>query len=242
MTAMEIMGVHAMKTPTWITLLLLAVSFPCLAQGDRLPPKGEGDEGWRDEGPREPGHDREHPPRDPREPRDGGPRPKNPPPPHPPRQLTAEEAEEVVEFLRSWDPYRLKRLEGARERSPHEYMGILQESFFEMRRVQELQRTDPEAYESMKKERSLEMESFEIGEQIRATEDPAKRDELKAKLKPILAELFDLREKHKDQEIKRLEKELNRLKEQVERRRKNKDAIVERRLRELSGEQLDDEW
>lgn len=230
---------------TWMFMALLALSVPCLAQDDR-PPR-EGDDEWRDgpgrEGPR---HDVDRPGREPREPREpregreGGPRPPNPP--MPPRQLTDEEAAEVMEFLRTWDPYRVERMEQNRDRNPHDYMRLLTESYFEMKRVQELQKSNPEAFESMKKERSLEMQSFKLGEKIRATQDAAEKEKLKAELTPILSELFDIREKRKDDEIRRLEEDLKRLKEQVEKRRKNKEAIVEKRRRELSGEQPDDDW
>ncbi len=242
-----------MNKTAWVTLLLLALTLPCPAQDEKEPP-GEGDEGWREDGEgRDPGHEREHPNRDmrePREPREGmegregegrnGPRPPNPP--MPPRQLSDEEVAEVLEFLRGWDPYRVQRLEQFRERNPHDYMRTLQESYFEMKRVQEMQKSNPEAFEEMKKERGLEMQSFQLGEQIRKSEDAAEKDKLKADLKPVLEQLFDVREKHKDQEIARLEEDLKRLKEQVEKRRKNKESVVERRLRELSGEQPDDDW
>jgi len=149
---------------------------------------------------------------------------------------------EVLEFLRSWDPYRVQRIEQSRERNPREYMRILQESYFEMKRLQEMQKSNPEAYEEMKKERGLEMQAFQLGEKIRGTEDTAEKDKMKAELKPVLGQLFDLREKRKDQEIARLEADLKRLREQVEKRRTNKESVVERRLRELSGEEPDDDW
>lgn len=241
-----------MKTTRWAlaSILLLAVLAPSFAQDDREPPRGDGGDGWGDgnDGRNPRGPDDRNPQRGP----DGGHReggngrdgqPPHPPqPPMPPRELSEDEVNQTLEWLKGWDKFRAHDLESKHEQNPHEFMRGIQEAYFEMKRMSELEKSNPEAFAEMKREREMEMRSFDLAQQIRKSTDDAEKEKLKAELMPLLGQLFDIREKHKDQEIDRLSQELKRLQEQVEKRRKNKDAIVEKRFNELTGEANDEGW
>ena len=71
-----------------------------------------------------------------------------------------------------------------------------------------------------------------------AEADKTRLDELRAKL----AELFDLREAERQDEIKRLEERLAKLKSDLEKRKSHRQDVVDRRLKELLGQDDPTRW
>ncbi len=233
-----------MKTTRWAlaALLVLALVAPSFAQDDQEHPRGAG---WGDgnDGRNPAGPDDHNPKRGPNDgqtgPREGGTGHDGQ---QPPREFSEDEMNQTLEWLKGWDKYREHNLESMREKNPREFMRGVQEAYFEMKRMSELEKANPEAYAECKREREMEMRSFDLAQQIRKSKDDAEKEKLKADLMPLLGQLFDIREKHKDQEIERLSQELKRLQEQVEKRRKSKEAIVGKRYDELTGEANDEGW
>ena len=112
----------------------------------------------------------------------------------------------------------------------------LQRQAAELHRLEELKERDPERFEQKKKEQSLEYRSFQLAEKFRESKDEKEKAKIKNDLSVILGELFDLREKDREEEIKHLNKKLEHLKSVLAERKKKKKEIVERRLQELIGE------
>ncbi|MAT57425.1 MAG: hypothetical protein K8F60_00030 [Melioribacteraceae bacterium] len=81
----------------------------------------------------------------------------------------------------------------------------------------------------------LEIETEALSIQYKNASDNQK-DKIKSDLKSKLNVLFDLKEEDKKREVESLEKKLKELKTSLEARKKNKDEIVNRRVRELTGE------
>lgn len=92
---------------------------------------------------------------------------------------------------------------------------------------------------SLKKDSSKEKE-LEIDVELLVLKYKNGDDNNKAKLKTDLnaklAELFDLKEVKKQEEVKRLEKRLQELKESLQLRKQNKGEIVNKRIQELLGD------
>lgn len=232
-----------------------------------LPPPDEDDEDGMGEPPRRQGRDggdlaRPSDGRNPREP-----------------QLTAEDIEKTLEFLKENSPERLEMLKNIEERADaasgekgsflkklkekvkdklglskaseegKTYFRIIADTHREMMEMERMKEENPEEYERMNRVKSLEKSCRQIMEKLHGlkrqkeggTQAGGKSEELKGKLKSVLSELFDIRESGREKEIKDIEQRLKELKEKLEKRRKSKEAIVDKRLKELLGEEGEDD-
>ncbi|MBM3892683.1 MAG: hypothetical protein FJ279_15205 [Planctomycetes bacterium] len=148
---------------------------------------------------------------------------------------------QLAEFLEQFDPRRLEELRRARVMEPDRFRDMIGRAFEDMRRLERIKREDPKRYELLLRQRELDRQTFELARQLREG-DAAKKDEAKAKLKAALADLFDLREDEREQEISEMTERLERMKDTARLRRENKDAIVENRLKEMTGENEHLRW
>jgi hypothetical protein len=96
-----------------------------------------------------------------------------------------------------------------------------------------LQQTDPEMYSLNVKDHVLERKTMMLSEQYRRAPEGAKKD-LEEKLKDIVGQHFDVRQQRRQLELKRMQKELKRLSEAIKRRQDNRDAIIQRRVMQLT--------
>ena len=87
--------------------------------------------------------------------------------------------------------------------------------------------------------KKLERQTHELAGQYRQAQGQEK-DELGKKLRDTLAEAFDGRAKAHIQEVKRLEEQLERLRNRLESRQKNREAIIQRRFEQLTGQEDDE--
>lgn len=94
---------------------------------------------------------------------------------------------------------------------------------------------DPEMFELEENDRRLDHDSHELAEHYRhAPEGPA-REEIRGKLRETVERHFKVRQERRELEVKRLEAQLERLRGALERRSKDADAIIERRMSQLLG-------
>jgi hypothetical protein len=178
-----------------------------------------------------------------------GPEGEDPNRPQPPRdkqpvkkELSETETAEVVAWLKENDPARATKSEEIKTKSPKDYARFISECYMQMQRDREMAEKNPEEYERMAKTRKLESECFQLAEQYRNAKDEAAKKGLKDQMTQKLSDLFDAREAERAQKIKRQEEELKRLKDELEKRKVNKQGIVEKRLQEMTGEQGDLGW
>ena len=100
-----------------------------------------------------------------------------------------------------------------------------------------MQRSDPEMYKLVAKDRELERESMELSERFRrgrASEKPPA--ELKEMVESVVAQHFEVRQQRRQLELTRLEKELDRLNAAIKRRQEARDDIIKRRVMQLTWE------
>jgi len=150
--------------------------------------------------------------------------------------------EETEKLLKELDPERLERLNHLREVDPPAYMRLLEETQRERIKLRELKERDPQRYEQVIQERKMETEIKGLAGQYRKSQDNSEKEELKKQIKTKMEKLFDLREAQREIEIKRLEEQLTKLREKMKVRKANRDKIIERRQRELIGEDDDMGW
>ena len=99
-----------------------------------------------------------------------------------------------------------------------------------------LRENDPEMFELEQNDRRLERESQELAEQYRRASDGPARDEIRGKLRDTVARHFKMRQQRRELEVKRIEAQLDRLRGSLERRSKDADAIIDRRMSQMLGE------
>jgi|SaaInlStandDraft_4_1057021.scaffolds.fasta_scaffold24431_2 hypothetical protein len=118
---------------------------------------------------------------------------------------------------------------------------MVEHAFGESMDLIKLQREDPKVFERALRERQLEREAEEMAREAEHAEGKAK-EKILLRLKELLSETFDMRQEDMRGEMKELEDELTGLKTLVEKRQKNRDLIIERRAKELTGELDHLEW
>jgi hypothetical protein len=172
-------------------------------------------------------------------------RPPVPPPPP---------VEEILERLADERPELHERLMRLREENPerfrdelsdlardravfqylrhHEEEGEIDEEQ-ERREMEELRERHPEQFKLIERDEELTETTVELAEEIRGAEEGDERNELKGKLRDLLNEQFDVRMAIRRFEAKELQRHLKELTAALERRAKNKAALIERRMTEL---------
>ncbi|MDI6732647.1 MAG: hypothetical protein QME16_01775 [Planctomycetota bacterium] len=148
----------------------------------------------------------------------------------------------MIDLLKQFDPERLEHLFHLMKVEPEAYIDLFKRTKEELMHLLELRKRDPERYEQVLKERTMEKEAKELAIRYRESGDKEEREKVKKEIRKQLEGLFDKREAQRETEIKRLEDELAKLKEKMKVRKANRDKIIERRQKELLGEEDDLGW
>lgn len=156
--------------------------------------------------------------------------------------LNPDQEEETLEYLKEFHPDQAGDLLLLKARRPERYWTVLSRAFREMRYLEGLKEKDPERYERVSREKKLEREAWNLSRKYRQTEDDNEKVRLREELKSLLDQVFDYRQMNRQEEIEKLEKRLAELKENNQRRLANKNEIVQRRLKQLLGDEKGMEW
>lgn len=105
------------------------------------------------------------------------------------------------------------------------------------RYMQEMRERNTELYERLVREQSLERETLDLSQQIRTLSEGAERDQLIERLRSRLEEIFGMKQDNRRQEIAELEERLSSLQRRLEKRERYFEYIVDRRLKELIGDE-----
>ena len=104
-----------------------------------------------------------------------------------------------------------------------------------------LKKTKPAVYEKALKQKKLERKAVELGDLYRQAQGDDKEQVLKD-LHGVLAESFDLKQDLMKGDVARMEQHLNELKLLLQKREVSRQAIIECRAGELTGEKGVLEW
>jgi len=91
-------------------------------------------------------------------------------------------------------------------------------------------------------ERSMEHETYKLASEIRQERNEDLRAQMTDRLRARLHEIFDLKQDNRRREINELEQRLDEPQDNLAERERRRDDIVERRLRQLLGEDGPDNW
>ncbi|MCH8127196.1 hypothetical protein IIC38_14770 [candidate division KSB1 bacterium] len=102
--------------------------------------------------------------------------------------------------------------------------------------------SDKEYYNLLFDTYGLEVQVKKLIKEYKSIPGNKSNSNIKKELRTNLAQLFDFREKERKREVVKLEEKLSALHENLRLRKKNKDLIVDNRLKQLIGEASTLEW
>ncbi len=161
--------------------------------------------------------------------------------PEPPEPFFKMNEKTEQEYLKNANAELKQKLQAIKEINQQEYFELLNELQFSnmghhyfSERDKNFQKMEQEIVE-------YEIETKSLIEKLKK-EDGAEKAQIKSSLQKAIGKLFDLKEKRRSLEIKRLEERLDELNKKLKIRKQNKDEIIKRRMQELLGEENYLEW
>jgi hypothetical protein len=101
-----------------------------------------------------------------------------------------------------------------------------------------MEKSDPEMFKLVRQDMELDRQTHEtVADYRKAPTD--QRDKIKKQIQELASKQFDVRQERRNLDLKRLDGELQRLREAIERRNKARDQIIEKRVAELLGTDVD---
>ncbi|MFH1226621.1 MAG: hypothetical protein V1701_01805 [Planctomycetota bacterium] len=149
--------------------------------------------------------------------------------------------EEIYGFLKEFDPERLEKIQLLEKENPELFMRVLQEANQRLIKLKELKERDPARYQQMMTEHTMERSVRDLSKKYRESQTPQEKETIKNEMRQTLDKIFELKELQRETEIKKLEEEVNKLKEKMKKRKTNKDKIIDRRIKIMTGEEEQDD-
>ena len=143
---------------------------------------------------------------------------------------------QIIQFWQENDPESIEEFRHHLDAHPHQRAEIVQRLAEETRKLAETRRKDPEAFELAIQQRRLDRHVRKLGGQLREAKEQPDKERITGELRATLGQLFEAREALREREIKGLEGRIKELRELAKKRRGNKAEIIDRRIKELSGE------
>ena len=151
--------------------------------------------------------------------------------------------EEVMEFLEKNIPIYYKQMKELKKDDEMEYEEVLDEARMQLEDYNQMLEYSPEEAKLYLRIEVLNSEAGVLAEKYSKSEKKSEKEGIKKKLSANLDEVFDSHIKIRMMEVEMLSEEINEIKSMVEKRKSNKDKIIDRRLTELLSAQDDElDW
>lgn len=157
------------------------------------------------------------------------------------RRFPGVEVDKVMDFVRDRFPREVHEFKRLLIRHRAEAIELMTDLVEEALDMLETKREDPARFERMMELRALDRKSEDQAEAVQRAEGEDREHALAA-LRGTLGEAFAIKQALMREDLAHLERELKELKNLIEKREKNGDAIIERRLSVLTGEEDELEW
>jgi hypothetical protein len=158
------------------------------------------------------------------------------------QELTDEQVEEILAFVKEKMPWRYEQLKQWQEEKPDFFRRMCRRLRFEIGQLKRLKKDNPKAYEAAMEEHRLRARAAELAARARQTESETDRQKAKAELREVLARLFDAEGKAREAQIHELEERIHQLREQLAERARQRERIIEHMLEfMISGPQKPDD-
>lgn len=190
-----------------------------MAQRDREMPGGPGEMG----GPGGPGM-----PGGPMGPEGQG-RPMNMP------RVSDKEILATMNQLKTDDPQMYEDLTQLKTRDPQRFRMQITQMVMRDRDMKRMEKNDPEAYKTLTQIRKLEGQERATARKYRETDSDAEKALILKDLKSVADDLFDLNLRMRQKEIEMLQKQIDRVKQDIANRKKNKSAIIQKHIDDITG-------
>jgi len=170
-------------------------------------------------------------------------RAQEPPQPEEPWHVSDSEISSAVKKIQAAEPDFYKSLMVIRKEDDAQFRDLVTDWIFHQRDMEEMKKFNPGEFDKKFKPMfDLQKQERAITAKYRLAEDSSTKDNLKKQLMDTLNKLFDKKLELQKDELKELEKRLSEVKQDIERRRQNKDKIIQRRFEELVGVEEDLRW
>jgi len=143
------------------------------------------------------------------------------------RRMTAEEREQVIQFIATEYPEMYNRLLEAQARDPEQHDPAIGRILPEMMRMRELQERDPELFAVRKSEQRVEFEVRRLARRYRFAATDEERTALAEQIRPLVEKQFDIRQRRMEEEVSRLEERIAQLRQRIARQIAARDAEIE---------------
>jgi hypothetical protein len=152
--------------------------------------------------------------------------------------------EEYLKFLQDngADTQTLNGFKKLKEENPRMYGRVVFKGCEFMHGIMPLKDEAPETYKKLAKIGVMEAKSLTLAQNYKETTDEKKKESIKSQLSTLLNQLFDLKLEAQQLRIQKMEKEIAKLKELIDIKNKHRNEVIKRRLDTLIGEGQYLEW
>jgi hypothetical protein len=144
------------------------------------------------------------------------------------RRMTEEERTGLREFIAEEYPEMYDRLLEAQADDPEGFEPGIGRILPEMIRMKELRDRDPELFQVRKTEQQVEFELRRLARRYRFASTDEDRAVLAEKIRPLVEQQFDIRQRRMEEEVSRLEKRLEQLRQRIARQAAARDAEIQK--------------
>lgn len=161
-------------------------------------------------------------------------------------KMGAEKLEKSITEMEQYAPGIKKLFEQVRDEnqgsSMHKKADFIHQIFSDLPFMMKMSRDDSEMKSLMAQYVKLELESVVTAKKVQSAKTAADKEALSAELTDILKNSFEKRQQLRAKKIQHLEKVLEETKNEIAEREKNKDLIIQNRLKDLTQEDKSLEW
>ena len=163
--------------------------------------------------------------------------------PQAPSQLTPPQIQKILQFLKTTDPSVYHEALTLRQSNPAKFVRLVSAAAPNFRRLENLQKSDPQLFSLTIKDFSLTHQSFNLADRLRQPDLTRQQSiHLRARLLNIVSEQFGIRQQIRKLELDQLMEKINELKAQYARRQKNQSKIIAKRVADLIGKPPSVNW
>lgn len=148
------------------------------------------------------------------------------------REVTDEQIENILAFVRKYMPWRVESLQKMRESEPERFRQLCRRLRFEVSQLLHLKERDEAAFQKAIEERRIRMRAAELAQRVRETENQQEREALVQELRGVINEMFELEIATQEAHIRGLEERIEQLRRELRERADHRREVVEQRLRE----------
>lgn len=158
-------------------------------------------------------------------------------------ELSPQQINQIMDFLKATEPDVYKKAEILRRSDPQQFARLITEAAPNFARLEHLRKTDPKLLHLTLQDLADTHESFKLAGELRQPGlPPSAMQLLRTRLRQVVTAQFDLRQQIRLHELNELVKKINELKAQLKHRKTQRQEIIQRRMAQLIGKPPSVNW